>query len=383
MEKENFIAAQRGHLVRATAGYWAFVPSPLPIQFSYSSEVGAMLSLADRAIGKLNGICYRLPNSQLLSGAYTRREAELSSRIEGTQSTVSDLYLFELEPETPSITADVREVSNYVRALEYGLSRKRDLPLSLRLIREIHERLMLGVRGSHKTPGEFRTSQNWIGGRLPSDARFVPPPVDEMNDALDKLEKFLHRPNPEKIPALIECALVHYQFEAIHPFLDGNGRVGRLLVTLLAIERNCLSHPLLYLSAYFESNREEYYDRLMEVSQTGEWTSWLVFFLNGVGQQAYDAILRAGRVLDIQGRYIALDVTPTARRVVDMLFVNPFVTIKRVAEKVGVTHGPAATAVRQLEEIGILHPFPPIRERGQVYVARELLDAFTSPMKSV
>lgn len=380
MIKEDFADSKRVRLVKATGGYWAVAPEPLSTQLAYSPDLAAHLSLADQAIGNLNGICYRLPNPHLLAGAYIRREAELSSRIEGTQSTVSDIYLFELEPEAVPDNADVREVGNCVHALNYGLSRRNELPLSLRLIRELHEKLMAGVRGTDKTPGEFRTSQNWIGGRTPGDARFVPPPVDEMRAALDDFEKFLYRPDPTHIPVLLECAMIHYQFEAIHPFLDGNGRVGRLLITLLAIERNCLSHPLLYLSAYFMQNRDEYYDRLMEVSQTGEWENWFRFFLNGIIEQSTDAIRRAGRILDLHSKYVNLNVTPTARRVVDLLFTNPFMTIKRAAEKIGVTHGPAATAVRQLEDIGILRPFPPLRERGQLYIARELLDAYTLPI---
>jgi len=382
MEKENIKSTERGHLSRTAGGYLAFVPAPLSTKPAYSSEVVSLLSLADQAVGNLNGFCYRLPNPQLLSGAYVRREAELSSRIEGTQSTVSDLYLFELEPNTIPEAADVREVNNYVRALEYALSRKNELPVSLRLIREIHAQLMEGVRGRDKTPGEFRRSQNWIGasGCLLEEARFVPPPVDEMNDALDKLEKFLYRPRPDLIPCLIECAMIHYQFEAIHPFLDGNGRIGRLLITLLVMERKLLSYPLLYLSAYFERNREEYYDHLMEVSQTGEWDNWFVFFLAGVSYQAIDAATRAGKILDMHGKYMSINMTPTARRVASMLFMNPFITIKRAADKLSVKHASAGAAIRQLEEKGVLRPFPPMRERGQIYVARELLDAYTLPM---
>ncbi|MFZ5434533.1 MAG: Fic family protein, partial [Calditrichota bacterium] len=256
-----------------------------------------------------------------------------------------------------------------------------DLPLSLRLIREIHAILMDGVRGTNKTPGEFRTSQNWIGGRAPGDAQFVPPPIDEMKSALDDLEKFLYRSDPQLIPALLECAMVHYQFETIHPFLDGNGRVGRLLIPLIAIERGRLTHPLLYLSAYFEKNREEYYDRLMEVSQTGQWDNWFAFFLKGASEQAADAIQRAEQVLALHHQYTSLDLSKTARRVIEMIFDNPFLTIKWVSEKAQVSGVSAGAAVRQLVDTGILRPHPPIRERGQVYVARVLLDTYTVQLK--
>jgi len=319
-----------------------------------------------------------MPNPHLLSGAYVRREAVLSSRIEGTQATASDLYLFELDPEEGGSSTDVREVRNYVLALDYAISRRGTLPISLRLIREVHERLLTGVRGQDKTPGDFRTSQNWIGGHMPESARFVPAPPEELMGLLDDLEKFLHREAPQLMPPLIECAIVHYQFEAIHPFLDGNGRVGRLLITLLALERGCLSHPLLYLSAYFERQRDQYYEELHSVSRTGNWEPWLLFFLHGVAEQAQDALLRAERVLDTWSRYRSLDLTPTASRVIEQLLENPYTTIKRVAQQADVSHPAASSAVEQLVQKGVLVPVDESRKRGRLFVAHELMAVFTS-----
>lgn len=382
MDPKDFSNSGTGRVIRAPTGYYAFVPGPLPHGLNYTADVVQVLSLADRKVGNLEGLCRRLPNPHLLSGTYVGREAVLSSRIEGTQSTQSDLYLFEIDPEEKLYPSDIREVHNYVLALYYALERLETLPLSLRFLRELHEKLMQGVRGADKTPGQFRTSQNWIGGQTPMDSRFVPPPVPEMNEALDDFEKFLHRENPDKIPPLIECALLHYQFESIHPFLDGNGRLGRLLIAVLAIQRGCLGQPLLYLSAYFENNREEYYNQLHDVSRTGEWNSWLVFFLKGVAEQADDAIRRAHQVLDIYDRYKHLDLTPTAQRLIEILMQNPYVTVKSAAERLNVSYPTASSAVSKLEQLRVLMPASQNRLRGRLFVAKELLDAFTKEMTS-
>jgi Fic family protein len=382
MDPNDFRSSATGRVIRTSTGYHAFVPGLLPRSFNYTGGVVQALSLADRKVGNLEGLCRRLPNPHLLSGAYVGREAVLSSSIEGTQSTQSDLYLFEIDPEDRILPPDIQEVHNYVSALYYALARLSTLPLSLRFLRELHERLMQGVRGSDKTPGQFRTSQNWIGGRTPNDARFVPPPVSEMNEALDDFEKFLHRENPDKIPPLIECALLHYQFEAIHPFLDGNGRLGRLLITLLTIQRGCLGQPLLYLSAYFEGNREEYYNELHNVSMTGGWDSWLLFFLKGVTEQADDAIRRAHLVLDIYDRYKHIDLPPAAQKLIEILMQNPYVTIKLAAERLQASHPTATKAVSKLEQLGVLIPATQNKKRGRLFVAKELLDAFTREMAS-
>ncbi len=378
MNPRDFDNAKSGRVIKAPTGYYAFIPGAIPRELDYQAEVVRVLSLADRKMGNLEGLCRRLPNPYLLSGAYIRREAVLSSRIEGTQSTQSELYLFEMDPAEGPHTEDIKEVRNYVSALVYALKRRKELPLSLRFIREIHGELVQGVRGQEKTPGEFRISQNWIGGSGPENAHYVPPPIEEMKVLLDDFEKFLHRADIDQIPPLIECALIHYQFEAIHPFLDGNGRVGRLLITLLAIERECLSEPLLYLSAFFEKKRDEYYDQLYYVSQTGELDRWLVFFLSGVAQQAEDAIWRAGQVLDLYSRYKHLGLTPTANRIIEILFQNPYITIKSAASSLDVSHPAAASAILKLEELGVLLPVLEGRRRGQVFVAGELLDVFVT-----
>ena len=297
MDTESFRNSPAGRVVHAAGEYWAFVPNPLPPKLAWTSELVVTLSEADRALGELAGLGRSLPNPHLLIRPFVRREAVLSSRIEGTQSTLFDLYAYEaVQLSMFKPPPDVREVYNYVRALEHGMARLPTLPLSLRLIREIHAHLMEGVRGEHQTPGEFRRSQNWIGppGCTLTDARFVPPPVPEMQESLHALETFLHA--SPTLPPLMRLGLIHYQFEAIHPFLDGNGRVGRLLITLLLCAWDLLSEPLLYLSAYFDAHRQDYYDLLLRVSQHGAWEDWLTFFLRGIATQAQDSVARAGRL---------------------------------------------------------------------------------------
>jgi Fic family protein len=308
----------------------------------------------------------------------------LSSRIEGTRTSLFDLYAYEavqltlLEP--PS---DVREVYNYVRALEYGIERLRTLPLSLRLIREIHALLMEGVRGEHWTPGEFRRSQNWIGppGCTLNDAPFVPPPVPEMQEALDAFERFLH--TPSSLPPLVRLGLIHYQFEAIHPFLDGNGRIGRLLITFLLCAWDLLPEPLLYLSAYFEAQRQIYYDLLLAVSQKGAWEDWLSFFLRGVANQARDAVARAGRLQELRERYReqfqAVRAAARLLQVVDLLFAQPVLTTSQVAETLGVSFPSAQQYVNRLEEANILREITG-QARNRVYRADEVLQAIEEPL---
>ena len=247
MDTSLFKNSPSGKLIRATGGYWAYVPNSLPPRLEWDTALVSRISKADLAVGTLSGLGETLPNPHLLIYPFIRREAVLSSRIEGTQSSLSDLLLFEATQVEKR--GDVKEVQNYVRAMEYGLKRLNELPLSLRFIRELHSILMEGVRGEHATPGEFRQSQNWIGpaGATLNEATFVPPPVPEMSECLNQLENFLH--SDTELPPLVQAAMVHYQFETIHPFLDGNGRIGRLLVTLLLCQRNVLSKPLLYLSA--------------------------------------------------------------------------------------------------------------------------------------
>ena len=284
-----------GKLVIGTGGYRAFVPAALPPEIAWDGTLAFSLSAADRSIGRLAGEGRRLPNPHLLIRPFIRKEAVLSSRIEGTQASLGELLAAEAGATVERSPDDLREVGNYVAALEYGLERLESLPLSLRLVRELHERLMRGVRGDIATPGEFRRSQNWIGrpGSILADATYVPPPPSELMACLSAWERFLH---DRTFPPLVHAALVHAQFEAIHPFLDGNGRVGRLLITLLLAQREVMPSPLLYLSAYFESTRSEYYARLLGITERGEWEEWLVYFLDGVASQSEDAIERIQRI---------------------------------------------------------------------------------------
>ena len=280
-----------GRRITCPEGYRAYVPAPLPPPLAWDGDLIAALSDADRTVGALAGEGRRLPNPSLVIRPFVRREAVLSCRIEGTQATLGEVMIAEAAATYHAGADDVEEVGNYVTALEYGLRRLEALPLSLRLVRELHERLMRGVRGDIAAPGEFRRTQNWIGrpGCTLNDASFVPPPPAELMSCLGAWEGYLH---DDALPPLVHAALTHAQFEAIHPFLDGNGRVGRLLITLLLVERDVLPAPLLYLSAYFEATRDEYYARLMGVTEQGEWEEWLTYFLRGVALQSQDALNR-------------------------------------------------------------------------------------------
>lgn len=377
MKAEDFVPEMRAHVIRHPTGYWAFVPPPLPPSLALNESLVALLSEADRALGELAGAGRWLPNPHLLIRPFLRREAVLSSRIEGTESTVTDLVLFEAAPEERGRPADVKEVANYVRALDLALDPGRKLPLSLRLIRDLHRELTTGVRGEHMTPGEFRTSQNWIGppGCVLNDATFVPPPPDEMANTLDAFEKHLHAPS--ELPPLLRLGMIHYQFEAIHPFLDGNGRIGRLLISLLLHEWELLPQPLLYLSAFFERRRDEYYERLLRVSQRGEWEAWLGFFLEGAAEQAADAIERARRLFELRERYFAtLQATRASTlplKLVDRLFEQPAITISGAREALEVSSRAAALNVEKLVKAGILREVTG-RARNRIFVADEILD---------
>jgi Fic family protein len=303
----------------------------------------------------------------------------LSSRIEGTRASLNDVYIYEatqlsyLEP-----TTDVREVHNYVKALDFGLKRLRSLPVSLRLIREMHAELMKGVRGEHLTPGEFRRSQNWIGppGSTLESARFIPPPVEEMHSALGDLEKYIHASSD--LPSLVQAALIHYQFEAIHPFLDGNGRIGRLLIILLLVEWGLLSQPWLYLSVYFEEHRSAYYDHLLAVSQQGDWEDWLGFFLDGVQRQSEDAIVRIEHLQHLRREYqTLLEHERAAVRLmqsVDVLFERPILSIRQLEAAMGVPYRSAQRYIEKLEELGVVREVTG-RARNRLYQADEILAA--------
>ena len=383
MNLAEFRNSPSGKLVKTKAGYWAFVPNPLPPPIVWSDDLVTMLSEADRAIGELAGLGRLMSNPHLLIRPFMRREAVFSSRIEGTQASLSDLFTYEAaQLSLFDLPDDVREVHNYVRALEYGLERMQDFPLSLRLIREIHAILMESVRGETQTPGEFRRSQNWIGppGAMLADASYVPPPVPEMWEALDAFEKFLHAPS--SLPPLIRIGLIHYQFEAIHPFLDGNGRVGRLLITLLLCAWDILPTPLLYLSPYFESHRDTYYALLKKVSTQGAWEEWLVFFLRGIVVQSRDAVVRIRKLQEIRGRYRSMlqSARASARllQAVDLLFERPVIRTRQIEAALGVNFSTAQRYMDRLQAADIVREVTG-KARNRIYCADEILNVLDKP----
>ena len=318
------------------------------------------------------GLGARLPNPHLLISPYLRREAVASTRIEGTQSTLSEVL--SAEAQLGVETEDQREVLNYVRALERGIARLRELPLSKRLIREMHAELMRGVRGQERTPGEFRRSQNWIGGTNPSDALFVPPPVELLEDSLDDFEAFLHE--QVELPVLVRCALAHLQFETIHPFLDGNGRLGRLLIVFYLVEQGVLGQPLLYLSAFFEKNRDDYVHALQGVRERGDIDGWLSFFLRGVAQQSRSAVECADALLrlrdDFRARLRQLRARGQSVDAAEALIGNPFVTAPQLMQTLGLTRQGAQYVIGSLERAGIVVPAPN-DVRPALFVARDVL----------
>ena len=371
-----------GRLVRCPGGYRAYVPAPLPPPLTWDQELTVSLSAADRAIGGLAGEGRRLPNPHLFIRPLVRKEAVLSSRIEGTQATLGELLAAEADANAVRSSADLQEVGNYVTALEYGLERLETLPVSLRLVRELHECLMRGVRGDAATPGEFRRSQNWIGppGCTLENATYVPPPPSELMACLDSWERFLH---DDALPPLIHAALAHAQFEAIHPFLDGNGRVGRLLITLLLVEREIIPSPLLYLSAYFEATREEYYQRLLGVTEGGGWEEWLIYFLRGVTLQSRDAVDRIRLIDDLFAKWkhgLARGRSQLPERALDMFVENPFWTVGGVAGRLEVAFTTAQRAIDRLEAAGIVAQVGR-RQRNRVYCAEEILNVLEESLR--
>jgi len=369
-----------GKWIKTPEGYRAFHPAPLPPVLEWTPRLVRALSDADLVLGRLAGEGRRLPNPHLLIRPFVQREAVYSSRIEGTQSTLGELLAAEAGVAVERSPADLREVGNYVAALEHGIKRLETLPLSIRLVTELHEKLMRGVRGDHATPGELRRSQNWIGspGCTLANATYVPPPPDALMECLGAWGKFLH---DESLPALVHAALVHCQFEAIHPFLDGNGRVGRLLITLLLHHRGVLPMPLLYLSAFFEATRHDYYSALLGVTQRSAWEDWLLYFLNGVARQSEDVLSRAQRLnqlLDKWRHRIGQDKSPVALRLLDVLAVNPFITVRKAEEHLGVAYNTAAAALRLLSKRHIIKQMGDAR-RDRVFCAQALLDILEEP----
>jgi len=372
---------QSGRWIRTLEGYRAYHPNPLPPPIEWTQPLAVALANASTLVGKLAGEGRRLPNPHVLIRPFVRREAVFSSRIEGTQSTLGELLAAEAGAAVERSPDDLREVGNYVIALEYGIERLKTLPLSLRLVRELHEKLMAGVRGQHATPGEFRRTQNWIGrpGDTLAQAACVPPPPDSLGEHLSAWEKFLH---DRMLPPLIHAALAHYQFEAVHPFLDGNGRVGRLLITLELCERDILPAPLLYLSAFFEATRADYYDGLRRISEKGDWLNWLQYFLNGVARQAEDAASRAERInalLDRWRKSMPGNIgAKAAFRMVDMLGANPFVTPRGAEKHLGLAYNTVMRAIRQLEKHRIVKEVSGAK-RARAYCAQQLLDILEEP----
>jgi Fic family protein len=357
------------------------VPAPLPPPLTWSRGLVAALSDADRAIGRLAGEAARLPNPNLLVYLFVRREAVLSSRIEGTQTSLTELLEHEVGAEVDRDEADLHEVSNYVAAMDLGIERLKKLPLSLRLVKEVHARLMKGVRGGHAHPGEVRRTQVWIGppGSSIRLATYVPPPPGELADCLKAWEKFLH---DRSLPPLVQIALAHYQFEAIHPFHDGNGRVGRLLITLFLIERGILPTPLLYLSAWFEATRRDYYELLLAVSNDGEWEEWLTYFLAGVARQSEDASSRMRRINALIDRWqhdLAAERSRLPAKVVTWLAANPYLMVKGVARQHEVAFTTAERAVQALERCGILKQVNMLK-RDRLFCATDLLAILEEPV---
>lgn len=354
--------ARAGRYLPQPEGYRAFIPAPLPpvppVQLAGSLQ--RLLSEADRALGRLDGSVQTLPNPDLFVYMYVRKEAVLSSQIEGTQSSLQDLLAAEAHVRRADRPRDVDEVVNYVRAMNHGLARLAELPVSVRLIREIHAELLKGVRGSRLTPGELRRSQNWIGsgGCTLAEATFVPPPPSEVPAALGALERFLHE--PDDLPLLVRIGLAHAQFETIHPFLDGNGRVGRLLITFLLCERGTLQKPVLYLSHYFKRHRQEYYERLQAVRDTGDFEGWLAFFLRGVADVSVEAADTARRILELRERHRS-EITErlgraagNGHRVLERLYERPIVSVADVEAILGTTFAGANQIVRRLVDLGVL-----------------------------
>lgn len=382
MDTSRLQTSPIGRLVPSYKGELAFVPNKLPRELVLSPRLVNQLDRASRAVSVLAGIGETLPNPHLLIRPFLRREAVLSSMIEGTQASISDVYLYEASGSKRNPSGDAREVVNYVHALERGLELLETLPLSVRLFNEVHAVLMQGVRGRERRPGEIRTEQVWIGtvGTDIGEARFVPAPADYVRDLLTDLEHFLNE--DLQLPPLIRCALMHYQFETIHPYFDGNGRVGRLLVVLQLCAAKVLPTPMLYLSAYLEHHRQRYYDSLYELSVTGEWEEWMTFFLAGVEEQSNDAIVRSRRVRDLQDQYRKQlqkgRASGNALRLLDALFETPFMTPSSAASILDVTWVGAKGVLERLRAAGVVEL---MRERTPLmYVARDLLRVIEEPL---
>jgi Fic family protein len=372
-----------GRVVKSPLGHWTFVPNSLPPALEYTAELVKGLSEADRALGELAGAGRMLPNPHLLIRPFIRREAVLSSKIEGTITRLDELFLFEADPEGLSHPVDAAEVRNYVRALEHGLTAIRNgHPFTLQLLRELHRILLDDVRGNDKRPGQIRDRAVLIGKSFDFEAaRFVPPCHTQLDPLLQDFIGFLR--DHRSLPIVVQLALAHYQFETIHPFNDGNGRVGRLLITLMLCERKILPEPLLYLSAYFEHNRQEYYDALLDTSRKAAWNDWLLYFARGVTEQARDAIQRTRQLLELWQEYRqkSADASRSANalRLVDELFSSPYITVNVAAETMKIAFKSAAAIIQRFEEIGILREVTG-QQRYRIYCADRIYQLLEQPL---
>jgi Fic family protein len=376
------MSTRSGRYERQVTGYRAFLPKPLPPDpaLRWDPELLRALSDADRALGRLDGLSRSLPNPDLFVAMYVRREAVLSSQIEGTQSSLDDVLAFEVDAPGTVQPADITETVNYVRAMNTGLELLDELPLSGRLIRAVHGELMTGVRGQERSPGEFRRTQNWIGpaGCTLQNATFVPPAPDDLAPSFSDLERFL---NDDGQPPLVVAGLAHAQFETIHPFLDGNGRVGRLLITLVLVERRVLNRPLLYLSLFLKQNRAEYYERLEAIRAKGDWEGWLRFFLTGVTVTAGDATRVAGAVAEVRDRHLRQAASANLGRyavpLLDLLAEQPVVTVKYAVEHLGATPTTTGGLLDKMAALGIVEEVTG-HKRNRIYRYSPFLDLFTA-----
>jgi Fic family protein len=380
--------ARAGKFVTQPGGYKAFIPNPLPPSppVRFDEKLQALLSEADRALARLDGMTTVLPNPDLFIAMYVKKEALLSSQIEGTQASLEGVLEFEADLIPKENVNEIKEVINYIKALNYGMSRLKELPMSLRLIKEIHRVLLEETRGDQRNPGEFRRSQNWIGppGATLNEAIFIPPPSDRVTPAMGELEKFFHKKT--NIPPLVKIALIHAQFETIHPFLDGNGRVGRLLVTFYLFWEGILSKPLLYLSFYLKKNRAEYYDLLMKIRLKGAWEDWTKFFLKAISETSGEAAKTAHDIIQLKEEIITeLHKKSVASiygvKLVDLLFETPLVSVKEVSGKLNISKEAGNELVKRFEKIGILKEIT-AKQRYKKYSFKRYIDIIARGTKN-
>jgi len=385
VELSDYVSSAFGEARRTLGrhGYVAYFPAPIPRSIELPTRTVSLLADAEAALGRLAGVGQLIANPYLLIRPYLLREALSSTRIEGTQASLADMFDFDAFGDAPN--ADVEEVLNYVDGLEWGLTQLEEIPLGSRLIREIHRRLLAGVRGRERMPGEFRTTQNWVGGggSTIESARFVPPPASEIAELIADWERFAHEDG--ELPLLVKNALLHYQFETLHPFLDGNGRLGRLLIVFFLISRGRLSAPLLYVSSFLERDRDRYYEALQRTRETGDVVPWIELFLEAVLTQSTDAVARAQRIVELRERYRGAAASIASSRgtaLVDLVCETPIVTARLVEARLGVTRPTSLKLLRQLEEVGVLTQGDPGPRGQRRYLARELMAAVTDDTTS-